>query len=99
MANTQANRRWTFGIRGREHLGRQHAMGLIVFVLTLGLTSGALTVLHGLHAAPSRPLELAVLVAASVCATVTRFVALRTWVFARRGRRAELREATATSAL
>jgi putative flippase GtrA len=28
-----------------------------------------------------------VLTAASVCATVTRFIALRSWVFARRARR------------
>ena len=56
-------------------------MGAVVFVLTLALTSGALAVLHGLDAAPSRALELAVLVVASTAATVTRYVALRTWVF------------------
>jgi putative flippase GtrA len=44
-------------------------------------------VLHALDARPSRPVELAVLIAAGVCATVTRFVALRSWVFARHGRR------------
>jgi hypothetical protein len=60
-------------------------MGALVFVLTLGLTSGALAVLHGLVAAPSRALEVAVLVLASVAATATRYVALRSWVFARRG--------------
>ncbi len=53
-----------------------------MFVLTLGLTSGALAVLHGLDATPARPLELGVLIAASTAATVTRYVALRTWVFA-----------------
>ena len=63
-------------------------MGALVYVLTLGLTSGALLVLHALDARPSRPVELAVLVAASVCATVTRFVALRSWVFARGPKRA-----------
>ena len=95
VANTQANRRLTFRIRGRERLVRQHLMGAAVFVLTLALTSGALAVLHGLDAQPSRPIELAVLIAASVCATVTRYVALRTWVFARRGRRDAIRPATA----
>jgi putative flippase GtrA len=88
VANTQANRCLTFGLRGRSGLLRQHAMGAVVYVLTLGLTSGALLVLHSLDARPSRPLELAVLIAAGVCATVTRFVALRSWVFARRARRA-----------
>jgi glycosyltransferase involved in cell wall biosynthesis len=88
VANTQANRYVTFGLRGRRGLLRQHAMGALVYAFTLGLTSGALLVLHALDARPSRPVELAVLIAAGVCATVTRFVALRSWVFARRARRA-----------
>jgi hypothetical protein len=54
---------------------------------TLGLTSGALEALHGLSATPSRALELAVLVAASAGATITRYVALRSWVFARKRHR------------
>jgi putative flippase GtrA len=87
VANTQANRWLTFGLRGRENLVRQHAMGAAVYVLTLGLTSGALLVMHALDAHPSRVAELAVLIVASACATVTRFVALRSWVFARRARR------------
>jgi hypothetical protein len=29
VANTQANRRWTFGLRGRERLARQHAAGAL----------------------------------------------------------------------
>ncbi|MTD44292.1 glycosyltransferase [Conexibacter sp. W3-3-2] len=98
VGNTQANRRFTFAIRGRHELVRQHLAGAIVFVLTLGLTSGALGVLHGLDAAPSRAVELLVLVAASVCATVTRYVALRTWVFAREGRRTVLRRAVGSIA-
>ena len=56
-----------------------------MFVLTLALTNGALAVLHGLDAAPHHGLELAVLVAASLTATITRYVALKTWVFARGG--------------
>ena len=88
VANTQANRHFTFGLRGRAGLLRQHAMGAAVYVLTLGLTSGALLVMHALDAHPSRVVEVSVLIAAGVCATVTRFVALRSWVFARRARRA-----------
>src|SRR3954447_11154521 len=83
VGNTAANRRLTFGVRGRAGLVRQHLAGFVVFVLTLGLTSGALAVLHGLVARPSRAIELAVLIAASTAATVTRYVALRSWVFAR----------------
>jgi putative flippase GtrA len=65
---------------------RQHALGALVYLLTLGLTSAALAVLQGLDARPPRALELAVLVGASAAATITRFVALRSWVFARRRR-------------
>ena len=83
VANTAANRRLTFRVRGREHLVRHHVRGAFVFVLTLALTNGALAVLHGLDAAPHHALELTVLIAASLTATVTRYVALRTWVFAR----------------
>src|SRR3954464_3603194 len=65
VGNTAANRRLTFGLRGRTGLLRQHAMGAVVYVLTLGLTTGALAVLHGLVSAPPRWLELGVLIAAS----------------------------------
>jgi putative flippase GtrA len=86
VGNTAANRRLTFGVRGRRDLVRHHVRGAVVFFLTLALTSGALAVLHGLDASPARAVELGVLVAASLVATVTRYVALRTWVFARRRR-------------
>ncbi|HEX8101911.1 MAG TPA: glycosyltransferase [Solirubrobacteraceae bacterium] len=88
VANTQANRRLTFRVRGRAGLLRHHAMGALVFVLTLGLTSGALALQHAIDPAPPRTLELAVLIIASTAATVTRYVALRSWVFARRRRTA-----------
>ena len=87
VANTAANRRLTFGVRGRRDIVRHHIRGALVFVLTLALTNGALAVLHGVDRTPARAVELAVLVAAGLVATVTRYVALKTWVFARRGRR------------
>jgi glycosyltransferase involved in cell wall biosynthesis len=83
VANTQANRWWTFGVRGRPGLVRQHASGALVYLLALALTGGALDVLHGLDPHPARAIEVTVLVLASAFATVTRYVALRTWVFAR----------------
>ncbi len=87
IGNTAANRRLTFGVRGRADLVRHHVRGALVFFLTLALTTGALAVLHGLDATPRRAVELAVLVVASLAATVTRYVALRTWVFTQRRRR------------
>ena len=54
VANTAANRRYTFGVRGKEDLARHHVRGALVFVLTLALTNGALSVLHGLDPDPAR---------------------------------------------
>jgi glycosyltransferase involved in cell wall biosynthesis len=88
VANTQANRRFTFGLRGRDGLLRQHLAGAFVFVLALALTWTALDVLHLADPHAAGVLEVTVLVAASAFATVTRWVALRTWVFARHGRMA-----------
>ena len=87
VGNTAANRALTFRVRGRAGLVRHHALGAVVYVLTVALTTGALAVLRGLDPHPARALEVAVLVAASTCATVTRWFALRSWVFARRRRR------------
>jgi putative flippase GtrA len=86
VANTAANRRLTFGVTGREDLGRHHARGAAVFVLTLALTNGALAVLHGLDPNPSPALEVGVLFAATMTATVTRYLAMRSWVFSRQRR-------------
>jgi putative flippase GtrA len=95
VANTQANRRFTFQIRGRAGLLRQHAAGAVVYLIALGLTAGALDVLTGVDPHPARLLEVAVLVAATTVATVTRYVALRSWVFARSRQPAGLLRATA----
>ncbi|MEH0933123.1 glycosyltransferase [Micromonospora sp. CPCC 205558] len=84
VANTAANRRLTFGISGRRHAARHHAQGLLAFALGLALTSGALAVLHAVVAVPARPVELAVLVAANLTATVLRFVLLRLGMHHRR---------------
>lgn len=81
IANTAANRRLTFGLRGPERLARQHGQGLVVFGLAWALTSGSLAVLHATAPGASRVVELAVLVAANLVATVLRFLALRIWVF------------------
>ncbi|KAB1937552.1 glycosyltransferase [Micromonospora sp. ALFpr18c] len=84
VANTAANRRLTFGISGRRHAGRHHVQGLLAFGLGLALTSGSLAVLHAVQAVPARPVELAVLVAANLAATVLRFVLLRLGMHHRR---------------
>ena len=80
IANTAANRRFTFGVRGRRGAGRHQFEGLIVFGLGLALTSGSLALLH-LFAAPGGPAEPAAVVGANLLATVLRFLLLRNWVF------------------
>ncbi|MGF1425779.1 glycosyltransferase [Kitasatospora sp. LaBMicrA B282] len=81
LANTAANRRLTFGVRGRAHALRHQAQGLAVFTAAWVLNAGALAALHTLGSAASRPAELAVLVAANLAATVLRFLLFRTWIF------------------
>ena len=89
VANTAANRRLTFGIRGRRRIVRDQLGGLLVYAISLGLTDGALVLLHRLNAHPPRLLEVSVLVLASLCATVARYVGMSSWLFAghRRPRR------------
>lgn len=81
VANTAANRRWTFGIRGSRARLRHHLEGLAVFGLGLALTSGALGLLGLVTGNPGRAAELAVLVAANAATTLLRFALLRAWVF------------------
>lgn len=81
IANTAANRRLTFAIRGRRRIVRHQLQGLAVFALALAVTSGSLLLLEALSAHPAHLTELIVLIAANLVATVLRFVLLRAWVF------------------
>jgi putative flippase GtrA len=83
IANTSANRAFTFGVRGAGH-ARHQVQGLVVFLLGLALTSGALAMLSNLSARPPRAVEVAVLIFANLAATVLKFVLFREWVFAAR---------------
>jgi putative flippase GtrA len=86
IANTAANRRLTFGVRGTDGAWRHQIQGLLVFAVGLGLTSGVLALLGAVSQQPARPVELAALIAANLLATAARFLMLRIWVF--RARRA-----------
>jgi putative flippase GtrA len=80
IGNTAANRRLTFGIRGRSSLLRDHAAGLAAFGLALGLTSGTALVLDLAAPEAGRIVEIGVLTIANLVATAVRFVLLRTWI-------------------
>ncbi|WP_200936207.1 bifunctional glycosyltransferase family 2/GtrA family protein [Marmoricola sp. Leaf446] len=83
VANTAANRRFTFGVRGRRDVVRHQVQGLVVLAVGLAVTTGALHLLHGVSD-PGPTAEVVVLTAANLAVTVLRFVALRLWVFVRR---------------
>ncbi|MEH0471343.1 bifunctional glycosyltransferase family 2/GtrA family protein [Streptomyces sp. B21-097] len=84
VANTAANRRLTFGVRGRGGAVKHQAQGLVVFGIGLALTSGSLAALNTAASEPAHSTELAVLVAANLAATVLRFLLFRVWVFSDR---------------
>ena len=80
LANTEANRRVTFAVRGSEGRLRDHAAGLGAFAIALTITSGSVLVLQGVAPGAPRIVELSVLVASNVLATMVRFILLRTWI-------------------
>ncbi|GAB3584334.1 bifunctional glycosyltransferase family 2/GtrA family protein [Leifsonia lichenia] len=81
VANTWANRRFTFGVKGRSGAVRHQFQGLIVFAVAWGMTAGSLAVLHLTAPTAGARAELIVLTAANLAATLVRFVLLRLWVF------------------
>jgi hypothetical protein len=60
---------------------RQQVQGLIVFAVTLGFSSGALALLHGLSSHPGRWAETVVVAVATLAATLVKYVAMRRWMF------------------
>ena len=81
VANTWANRRWTFGVRGSEGAARHQLQGLLVLALTLALTAGGLAVLGASVPRASTMLETGVVAVTTALATAMKFAALRWWVF------------------
>jgi len=81
IGNTALNRRLTFGVRGAADRFRHQLQGLVVFGIGLALTSSSLALLHAIAPAPQRWVEVVVLVAANVGATLVRFLLFRSWVF------------------
>ncbi|WP_219471241.1 bifunctional glycosyltransferase family 2/GtrA family protein [Nonomuraea rhizosphaerae] len=78
VANTAANRRFTFGVTGSAGAMRDQFEGLIAFLVGLALTTGGLALLP---AGVSHGVELAAVVVANALATLVRFLLLRVWVF------------------
>ncbi|MEU8246203.1 bifunctional glycosyltransferase family 2/GtrA family protein [Nonomuraea sp. NPDC048916] len=78
VANTAANRRFTFGVTGPAGALRHQVEGLIAFLVGLVLTTGGLALLPD---GVSHEVQLVAVVIANACATLVRFLLLRVWVF------------------
>ncbi|WP_329429539.1 bifunctional glycosyltransferase family 2/GtrA family protein [Streptosporangium sp. NBC_01495] len=81
VANTAANRRFTFGVTGRTGALRHQLEGGLAFLVGLLLSTGGLALLDLVAPAASTAAEVAALVAANALATLVRFLMLRAWVF------------------
>lgn len=81
IANTQANRRLTFGVSGRRRAVRHQVQGLVILGLALALTAGGLAALHHWLPDPSHTAEIVTLTVANVMATLVKFLLFRGWVF------------------
>lgn len=88
VANTTANRRLTFEVRGRTGFVADQLAGLGAFLIALAITTGALGLLAAVAPRAGLMVELTVLVTASVIATIVRFLVLRSWM----GRRHDVPE-------
>lgn len=80
IGNTAANRRLTFRVQGRATMLRDQAAGLVALGIAIAITTLAVGLLGIAVPDASRFVELAVLVAANIVATVARFILLRTWI-------------------
>ena len=89
VGNTAANRQWTFRARGSDGLIGDHLVGIVTFLVGLGLTSAAALALQAAAPNADRRVEVVVLLVASVAATAFRFLLLRTWFAVARPARPE----------
>ena len=83
IANTAANRRFTFGLQGRDGLAGDYAVGLGAFGLALLMTTAAGAALHLLAPHAGDMVEVTTLTAANVAATLFRYALLRASVMRR----------------
>jgi putative flippase GtrA len=81
IANTAANRRFTFGVRGRQRTVRHHLEGGVAFLVGLAVSSAGLAIVHAMAPGAPRIAEVAALFGFNLFAAVIRFVLLRAWVF------------------
>ena len=88
VGNTAANRRFTFAVRGRDGMARDHAAGLLALGVALAITTAALAGLDVVAPGAPQAVEVVILVAANGAATLVRFLVLRAALERRRPRAA-----------
>lgn len=79
IANTAVNRRFTFGVNGRDGAARVQLQSLLLLGVTWGLTAFALWLLGELAPDASTTLAAATFMIGNAVATIVRFVLLRKW--------------------
>ncbi|NDU74719.1 hypothetical protein GWI34_19115 [Actinomadura sp. DSM 109109] len=81
VANTAANRRFTFNVVGSDGALRHQLEGGVVFLVGLGLSSGGLGLVHALAPDAPQAVEVVAMLGSYGVATIVRFVLLDGWVF------------------
>jgi putative flippase GtrA len=81
IANTAANRRFTFGVTGSQDALKHQVEGGLAFLVGLVLSTLTLAVTHAVAPNASRLVELGALIGANALSTVVRFLLMRVWVF------------------
>ena len=80
VGNTLINRRFTFGVRERRGVAGDLVAGFVALGLALLITSASVAILGVVAPSAGRVVEITVLTAANVVATLMRFIVLRTWI-------------------
>ncbi|MFN8098923.1 MAG: GtrA family protein [Dermatophilaceae bacterium] len=80
LANTTANRRWTFGVRSGSQV-RHQAQGFVLLGVSWVVTAGSLALVHALVPHPGTLAETGALAIATVLGAVVRYLLMRGWMF------------------
>lgn len=79
IANTAVNRRFTFGVSGREGAAKVQVQALILLAMTIAFTAAALKLLELVAPDASTLAAVVAFLLGNVVATCVRFVLLRRW--------------------
>ncbi|WP_026181317.1 GtrA family protein [Demetria terragena] len=80
IANTAVNRRFSFGVTGREGHWQVQLKALVLLAMTLGVTALALAVLEWMAPQADTVAAVVAFTVGNLIATVVRFVLLRRWL-------------------